>query len=118
MNQPKSYSMISHNRRKHQRQLNALCRRWNNNIKNDTLWRGRFVVEQVSTRMWWFDDKSGGIMQCVLRFRDKKTGKTQLWYTNALEAFSQMYFHFNAFIVDYCKVWETENPYKETQSWR
>lgn len=114
----RKYSMKSHNRRKHQRWLNAYCREVNSAIRNDDLWRGRFVVEQVATRMNWFDDKSGGIMLCALRFRDKKTGRTKMWYTDCLEVHWQMFFHINDFIVKDCAVWENEDPYKETKSWR
>lgn len=114
----RKYSMKSHNRRKHQRWLNCYCRKINKNIYNDNLWRGRFVVEQVSTHMEWFEDKSGGILHCVLRFRDKKTGRTKIWYTNALEINWKMFLQMNDFIVKDCAVWENKDPYKETESWR
>ena len=112
------YSMKSLNRRNHQRWLNAFCRAWNKNIYDDNLWRGRFIVRQRATYMDWFEDKSGGLMYCVLEFVDKKTNKTQLWYTNCLEADTHMFYRFNDFIVKDCEVWENEEPYKETESWR
>lgn len=114
----REYSMKSHDRRKHQRWLNDFCRTQNKNIYNDELWRGRFVVEQVATRMEWFEDKSGGILHCLLRFRDKKTGRTKLWYTDCLEVAWRYFFQMNDFIVKDCAVWENEDPYKETESWR
>lgn len=114
----KEYSMKSHNRRVHQRWLNKFCRDINKSIYNDNLWRGRFVVEQLSTQMDWFEDKSGGILRCVLRFRDKKTGHTKLWHTDCLEVAWNMFFQMNDFIVKDCAVWDKENPYKEIESWR
>lgn len=110
--------MKSHNRRVHQRWLNKYCRDVNRAIYDDNLWRGRFVVEQVSTHMDWFEDKSGGLLYCLLRFRDKKTGHTKLWYTDCLEVCWQMFMKMNNFIVEDCAVWEKEDPYKEIESWR
>ena len=66
----------------------------------------------------WFDDKSGGLMYCVLRFRDKKTGITKLWYTDALEVDSSFGWALNDFIVKDCKVWENEHPYRERFDYR
>ena len=114
----REYSMGSHKRRNHQRWLNQFCRMINKGIKNDPLWYGRFVVEQVKTEMEWFDDKSGGLMYCHLRFHDKKTGKTEDWYTNCLDVAWQMFWKMNNFIVDTCKVWENEKPYQEVRDYR
>lgn len=114
----KKYSTKSHNRRNHQRWLNYACRMMNKNIYDDDLWRGRFVVEQVSTQMDWFEDKSGGILRCILRFRDKKTNHTRLWYTDCLEVCWQLLYQMNYFIVKDCAVWDNEDPYKSKESWR
>lgn len=114
----REYSMRSHNRRKHQRWLNSFCRWVNKSIADDPLWLGRFVVEQKATEMEWFDDKSGGLLYCLLQFRDKKTGKTKLWSTDCLEATWQMFVKMNNFIVEDCEVWEKEQPYKEVKDYR
>lgn len=111
----KDYSMKSHNRKNHQRWLNAFCRAVNRNLEEDPLWRGRFVVEQKATRMEWFEDGSGGLMHCYLRFRDKKTGIVKDWCTDCLEASWRMFSHMNDFIINDCKVWENENPYEEAK---
>ena len=113
-----TYNLKSCKRKKHQRWLNRYCRKVNKAIANDPLWLGRFVVEQVKTTMEWFDDKSGGLMYCVLRFRDKKTGTTKLWYTDALEVDSSFGWALNDFIVKDCKVWENEHPYQERFDYR
>ena len=114
----REYSMKSHNRRNHQRWLNYACRMMNKNIYDDDLWRGRFVVEQVSTNMEWFDDKSGGLLHCVLRFRDKKTNYTKQWYTDCLNVSSQLWWKMNDFIVKDCDIWSKEDLYKNKESWR
>ena len=112
------YSMKTKNRRKHQRWLNRYCRMINRGIANDPLWLGRFVVEQKSTQMYWFEDGSGGLLHCLLQFRDKKTGKTKEWYTDCLELMWQMYWKMNDFIVKDCAVWENEKPYEEVRDYR
>ena len=114
----RKYSMTSHKRRNHQRWLNSYIRAWNKGLENDELWQGRFKIEQVSTQMEWFDDNSGGIMHCLLRFRDKKTKKETLWYTDCVEVEWKMWLHMNDFIVKDCAVWENENPYEEKRDWR
>lgn len=116
----KNYSMRSKKRRNHQRWLNGYVRKINNIIANDSLWRGRFVVEQKATEMEWFDDKSGGILHCYLQFRDKATGITKDWYTNCVEVDWKIGFELNSFIVSYCKVWQNENlnPREDTTDYR
>ncbi len=113
-----TYSMSSHKRKTHQRQINRICRAVNKNIAADSLWRGRFVVEQKATEMEWFEDKSGGLIYCLLQFRDKKTGTVTLWRANGLEIARGIYQKMNDFIVEDCKVWENENPYKEVRDYR
>ena len=61
----RTYSMISHNRRKHQRWFNRYCRHVNKSIENDNLWLGRFYISQDRTHMEWFDDGSGGLMYAI-----------------------------------------------------
>lgn len=114
----KRYSLKSHNRRKHQRWLNNYIREWNKSIKQDDLWLGRFVIEQKSTWMEWFEDKSGGLLYCHLQFRDKKTGCIRDWRTDCLEAEWNLGWKFNDFIINDCKVWENEKPYEERKDYR
>lgn len=114
----RKYSMRSHNRRNHQRWLNSFCRWVNKGIADDPLWRGRFVVEQLGTEMEWFEDHSGGILHCLLRLRDKKTGITELMHTNCLEIDWKMWHGMNNFIVNTCKVWDNEKPYEDRKDYR
>ena len=114
----KEYSMVSKNRRNHQRWLNGACREVNKNIAKDPLWLGRFVVEQKATQMEWFDDKSGGILHCHLQFRDKKTEHIKDWYTDAYEVSWRIFWEMNNFIIGDCAVWEKEKPYEEVRNYR
>ena len=112
------YSMKSHKRKTHQRWLNKFLRYVNKTIANDSLWLGRFVVEQKATHMSWFEDKSGGLMLCHLQFRDKKTGIIKDWYTDCLEVSWDLFLKMNDFIIEDCKVWENEKPYDEVGDYR
>lgn len=114
----KEYNMRSKNRRVHQRWLNKYIRWVNDSIRDDSLWMGRFIVDQVSTDMEWFNDGSGGLMHCHLRFRDKKTGITRDWYTNCLEVRWNIFFKMNDFIIKDCEVWKKEKSYEEKQDYR
>ena len=114
----RNYSMKSKNRKNHQRWLNQYCKMVNKYIAEDPLWLGRFVIEQVRTRMEWFEDGSGGLMYCELRFRDKRTGKTKIWDTDCLELEYKSGFKINDFIVSDCAVWENEHPYEEVRDYR
>lgn len=67
--------MHSHNRRKHQRRINRYVRMMNKNLKNDSLWQGRFVVSQVGpTYFEQYEDGSGAELYVTLQVFDKNTG--------------------------------------------
>lgn len=69
--------MTSFNRKKHQRRMNRYVRALNENIANDDLWRGRFVIRQVDNPGFYvYPDKSGAEMPHVhLVITDLKTGE-------------------------------------------
>ena len=102
----RKYSMASMKRKNHQRWMNQYCHFINDNIKKDDLWLGRFCVDQLSTNMEWFQDKSGGLMYVFLRMRDKKTGTTNVRWYSALDLEWKFWWDFNDFIINDCKVWE------------
>ena len=115
----RSYSMKSHNRRNHQHWLNTFVRNANRAIENDDLWLGRFYARQKGTRMEWFEDKSGGILHCILEFVDKKTGRTEVWYTDCLAVDWNYWWKMNDFIVNECDVWnENPGPYETKVDYR
>lgn len=109
------YSMASHNRKNHQRWLNKCCREMNRNIYEDDLWLGRFVVEQKSSWMEWFEDGSGGMLHTHLQFRDKKTGQTKDWWGSCLSLEWKMWWEMNKFITEDCDVWRKEPDIRENR---
>lgn len=40
------------NRKKYQREVNKIVRKWNQSIKDDWLWDGRFVLRQYAAYFW------------------------------------------------------------------
>ena len=67
--------MYSHNRKKHQRRINRYVRMINENLSNDPLWKGRFVVSQVGpTYFRQYEDGSGAEFYATLQIFDKETG--------------------------------------------
>ena len=71
--------MYSHNRKKHQRRMNRCVRAVNENIENDSLWQGRFVIRQVgSPQFVEYEDHSGADLYYIqLKITDKITGAVQ-----------------------------------------
>ena len=104
----RKYSMKSLKRKKHQRWLNKYCRYVNKVIENDELWLGRFYISQERSEMEWFDDKSGGMIHTEIIMHDRKTGKTLHRFYHGLDLEWKLWWDFNDFIVNYCKVWEEE----------
>ena len=58
------------NRKKYQREVNRIVRKWIQSIKNDWLWNGRFVLRQYAAYFWPFEDKSGAEFSVWLEFTD------------------------------------------------
>lgn len=100
------YSMTSHNRKNHQRWFNRYCRYVNRSIENDELWLGRFYITQNRTFMYWFEDKSGGLMHAEIVMHDRKTGITKTKWYDGLDMEWRFWHDFNNFIIIDCKVWE------------
>lgn len=109
----KKWAWIKSRKRKvHQRKMNELMRLINKNIEQDDLWKGRYIVRQVSSQWYDYLDGSGSELWVVLRFKDRLTGYT--WDTaetvnhwrwiNGCHMWKVM----NDFIVDRCSTWEQE----------
>lgn len=93
--------MTSFNRKKHQRRMNKYVREINENIANDDLWRGRFVIRQKDNPGFYiYEDKSGAEMPHVhLVITDLKTGERyDKWDTD------NGWCHFNG-----VRIWEFAN---------
>jgi hypothetical protein len=109
------YSMLSHNRRKHQRWFNRYCRNVNKSIEDDNLWLGRFYISQERTHMEWFDDGSGGLMHALITMHDRKTGRTKTRWYDGLDMGWKFWCDFNNFIIEDCKVWEEVPDVRENR---
>ena len=111
--------MASMKRKNHQRWFNQYCRHINKVIEDDDLWLGRFCVKQLATHMYWFEDKSGGVMCALIEMRDKKTGITYSKWYEGLEMEWKFWWDFNDFIIETCNVWEeVPNPYENRIDFR
>lgn len=98
-------------RKKHQRKINKIIRRINKGIEEDELWKGRFFIKIVYTEYKIFEDKSGAVIYALVKFCDKKTGYTYCkWFDEYDFVKYRIDYYLNKFIVEYCNVWENENP--------
>lgn len=86
-------------------------------IEKDPLWKGRFIVRRVHSRLEAFHDGSGYLLHVLIRFYDKKTKIRQERWVDALEIENWLGSWMNEFIVERVRVWENEKPYEECKSW-
>ncbi len=94
--------MPSNRQRKlEQRKVNRAIHRLNRNLLNDELWRGRFECHQRDADWQPFTDGSGGVLECLIEYRDKKTGFCWLKWSQdlAIYLFNEHYLKMNEFIV-------------------
>lgn len=94
--------MPSNRQRKlEQRKVNRAIHRLNRNLLNDELWRGRFECHQKDADWQPFTDGSGGVLECLIEYRDKKTGRCWLSWSQDLiiYMFNEHYLKMNDFIV-------------------
>ena len=67
----------SKKRKIHQRYINKYVRLMNKNLRNDPLWKGRFVVSQIESPSFFvYPDKSGADYYVTLQILDCETGDT------------------------------------------
>lgn len=107
--------LTSNNRKRHQRAMNKLMRNLNENIEQDELWRGRFVVRQLASHFVPYEDGSGSELWVCLQFLDRLTGTSY----EALETVNHwrmwngghLFWDMNRFITE-GPVWESDpKPY-------
>lgn len=93
-------------RKKHQRAVNKVFRDVNNTIRNDELWRGRFVVEPIMSNFVTCYENGYGELFIHYQFRDKKTGRTKYYadYSNHICMYDgcHIFYQMNNFIVKDC----------------
>lgn len=114
--------MTSQNRKVYKRAVNKVFRLINNAIKNDTLWRGRFIVLQDAV---WFTpgDKECPDYIVKYHYKDLKTGhESYCFWKTANEICmwdgSKLFWEMNDFIVKDCNVWGNEDPRLDTTIYR
>lgn len=104
------------NRKKYQREVNKIVREWNQSIKNDWLWNGRFVLRQYAAYFWPYEDKSGATFNVWLEFTDTKTGAQEIMDFNNYDLEWRLGEWMNRCITEYWKVWdEKPNPNEQAQ---
>lgn len=93
-------------RKRHQRAVNKIFRDVNNVIKNDELWRGRFVVEPKMSFFTSYYENGYGELFVHYQFRDKKTNRTHYYaeHSNRICIFNgaHIFRQMNDFIVNDC----------------
>lgn len=98
-------------KKKLQRKLNKIVKDVNAAIVCDELWRGRFELRQMADEYKSYEDGSGGSLFVRIRAIDKKTNNFCDFYMDYIGSVFGPYnvFHImNDFIIEFCKVWETE----------
>ena len=104
------------NRKKYQREVNRIVRDWNQSIKDDWLWNGRFVLRQRAAYFWPFEDKSGAEFSVWLEFIDTKTGAKEIKSFNNYDLDWRLGEWMNKCITEYWKVWdEKPNPNEQAR---
>lgn len=92
-----------------QKKVNKWVRAFNQKLREDELWRGRFYIHQERIYLYHtFEDGSGGILGIAFSLNDRKTGMSkEVHFSN------YNYFHLglamNNFIIHNVDVWH-ENP--------
>lgn len=104
--------MLCKRAQKMKRKVNQQMRLMNENILEDSLWKGRFEVRMDSFHYRWYEDKSGVDMYFVLKYIDHKTGKYWLRGYHGYQIDGSflggwhMFQDMNTYITEICKVWD------------
>lgn len=93
-------------RKKAQKKINKSVRALNQNIANDNLWRGRFVLRQTDANWERFEDGSGGILTAWIEIRDLKTGLYMGFRLDNYDRGWRLWENGNKFIAEYSGVWD------------
>ncbi len=103
-------------RKQAQKKINKSVRALNKNIKNDSLWRGRFVVRQLESFWWRFEDGSGGELCALLEIRDLKTGFYMRFSVNNYGTGWKLWKNGNKFIAEYSGAWDDIDAIKNDKT--
>jgi len=102
-------------RKKYQRDVNKIVRDYNQSIKFDWLWHGRFILTQRAAYFHPYEDKSGAEFLVVLQLKDNKTGKVETEVFNNYSFDYRVIRWVNECITTRWKVWN-ENPNPNQQA--
>lgn len=99
--------------KKIQRQVNTTIKQFNQNLLEDELWKGRFIIKQIARYDKRYHDGSGYTSSYVFKFKDLKTNKVAVYpycliYLNDKFLPYQIFEDLNNFIVTICNVWAEE----------
>lgn len=94
------------NRKKYQREVNRVVRKWNKVIADDWLWNARFVLRQCAAYFEPYKDKSGATFEVWLEFTDTKTGAKEIQNFNNYDLWWRLSRWMNKCITEYWKVWD------------
>ena len=103
-------------RKKAQKKINKSVRVLNKNIKNDSLWRGRFVVRQTDAYWNRFEDGSGGELNVRLEIRDLKTGLYMGFFVDNYGTGWKLWENGNKFIAEYSGAWNDIDAVKNDKT--
>lgn len=104
------------NRKKYQREVNRIVRKWNKAIADDWLWNARFVLHQYDAYFWPYEDRSGAKFNVWLEFTDTKTGAQEIMDFNNYDLDWHLGEWLNRCITEYWKVWdEVPNPNEQAR---
>lgn len=90
------------NRKKRQRKLNRLVHAVNRVIERDKEFQGRYYIKQEpGSQFIYFPDKSGAMLWVGLRFIDRETGFSKVYYSDYWEFLDgiHIYKKMNDFII-------------------
>lgn len=114
--------MTSQKRKVYKRAVNKVFRCINDSIKNDSLWRGRFIAIQDGV---WFTPGDTECPDYLVRyhFRDLKTNQeSHCFWKSANEICffngSKLFWEMNDFIVKECNAWGVDDPRLDTKIYR
>ena len=104
------------NRKKYQRAVNKLIRRFNKTIADDWLWNRRFTVHQKAAEFHPYEDHSGAEFTVAIEMKDNRTGKTAVEWFNNYDIDYRLWAWANNCIVQKWKVWaEVPNPNEQAR---
>ena len=114
--------MTSQKRQVYKRAVNKTFRTLNDSLKEDSLWRGRFIVIQDGA---WFTSSGAECLDYFVQyhFKDLKTNQESYCFqksANEICSFngSKLFWEMNDFIVKDCNVWGNEDPRLDTTIYR